>query len=178
MNAPRLQPWHRLLSLRVLVPLLLLAYACAFGVTTLQRTLRQREKQVEDKSLEEMTLQVMSLRGTLEYLLRTGQLDAARQVVSALAANSLLNAALLVDDHGLVLAALQPSWIGRPAQGLWPDWTSAEVTARRDGVQARREGTVWVSADGHRVEAIFPLRLGPGDTPPGWASSISSRICR
>ncbi|EPX62418.1 hypothetical protein D187_008606 [Cystobacter fuscus DSM 2262] len=165
MNAPRLQPWHRLLSLRVLVPLLLLAYACAFGVTTLHRNLRQREKQVEDKSREEMTLQMISLRGTLEYLLGTGQLDATRQVVSTLGANSLLSAAFLVDEHGVILAALQSSWVGRPVRGLWPDWTSAEVTARRDAVQARREGAVWVSADGHRVEGAYPLVLGPGDTP-------------
>ncbi|OJH41125.1 ATP-binding protein [Cystobacter ferrugineus] len=162
MNAPRLQPWHRLLSLRVLVPLLLLAYACAFGVTTLHRTVRHREKQVEDKSREELTLQMMSLCGTLEYLLGIRQLDAARQVVSALGVNTLLSAAVLVDEHGMVLAALQSSWIGRPVHGLWPDWTSAEATARREGLQARRKGEVWVSQDGHRVEGIYPLVLEPG----------------
>jgi two-component system NtrC family sensor kinase len=162
MNAPRLQPWHRLLSLRVLVPLLLLAYACAFGVTTLQRNVRHREKQVEDKSREDLALQMMSLRGTLEYLLRTGQLDAARQAISALGANTLLSTAILVDDRGLVLAALQPAWIGQPVQAIWPEWTGPKASARRHAILAREKGEVWVSEDGHQVEGEYPLVLGPG----------------
>lgn len=166
MNAPRLQPWQRLLSLRVLVPLLLLAYACAFGITTLYRTVRQREQQVEDKAREELALQMSSLTGTLEYLLDTGQAGAARQAIADLGANTLLTTAVLVDHQGVVLASLEPTWIGQPMHTLNPDWERPEARARREALLARERGDVWVSENGQWAEGQRPLVIDRDEEPP------------
>ncbi|WP_257457941.1 HAMP domain-containing sensor histidine kinase [Archangium lipolyticum] len=152
--------WHRLLSLRVLVPLLLLAYACFFGLYTLHRDVTLREQQVEEHAREDIHLRMTYLQGTLEYLLRTHQLEAAREQISDLGTNPELRVGLLLDDERRVLAATRYELIGQPMEQAWPALTHPEALANLNAARKRLHGYVRVSEDGMTVEGIFPIALG------------------
>ncbi len=151
--------WHRLLSLRVLVPLLLLAYACFFGFYTLHRDVSLREQQVEEHVREEVTLRMTHLQGTLEYLLRTGQLEAVREEVAGLGSNPELRVGLLLDDQQRVLASTRLALLGRPTREAWPELTRPEAVARMEAVRRSLSGDVQVSEDGSQVVGYYPIAL-------------------
>jgi PAS domain S-box-containing protein len=155
--------WHRLLSLRLLVPLLLLAYACFFGLYTLHRDLGLREQQVEEHAREDVTLRMTLLQGTLDYLLRTEQLEAVREEVAGLGSNPDLRVGLLLDDQQTVMASTQLALIGRPAKEAWPELTRPEALAHMESARRRMSGQVEISADGTRVEGYYPVILGTLD---------------
>ncbi|WP_158501776.1 ATP-binding protein [Vitiosangium sp. GDMCC 1.1324] len=159
---------HRLLSLRVLVPLALLAYACVFGLYTLQRDVAVREQQVEEHARQDVTLRMTHLQGTLEYLLRTGQLEALREMISYLGSSPDLRVGLLLDDQGIVLASTRLPLIGQPARLAWPELASPEATARMKAAQERMSGDVRVSEDGSRVVGYCPINLGAGLHEARW----------
>ncbi|QRO00638.1 PAS domain S-box protein [Archangium violaceum] len=152
--------WHRLLSLRVLVPLLLLAYACFFGLYTLHRDVTLREQQVEEHARDDINLRMTYLQGTLEYLLRTHQLEAAREQISDLGTNSELRVGLLLDDQRRVLAATRYELIGLPVERAWPELMRPQAVASLDAARQRLHGHVRVSEDGLTVEGVFPIALG------------------
>jgi PAS domain S-box-containing protein len=151
--------WHRLLSMRVLVPLLLLAYACFFGLYTLHRDVELREQQVEEHVREEVTLRMTHLQGTLEYLLRTGQLEAVREEVAGLGSNPELRMGLLLDDQRTVLASTRLALLGRPAREAWPELTRPEAVARMEAARRSLSGDVQVSEDGSQVVGYYPIAL-------------------
>jgi two-component system NtrC family sensor kinase len=153
--------WHRLLSLRVLVPLLLLAYACFFGLYTLHRDVALREQQVEEHVREDVTLRMTHLQGTLEHLLRIGRLDAAREAVAKLGSSPDLRVGLLLDDQGNVLASTRPALIGQPAARAWPELARPEAVDRMKAARERTGGDVRVSEDGSQVVGYAPIHLGP-----------------
>ncbi|QRK04937.1 PAS domain S-box protein [Archangium violaceum] len=168
MNPPRRQSWlwhsgwHRLLSLRVLVPLLLLAYACVFGIYTLQRDVAVREQQVEEHARGDVTLRMTHLQGTLEYLLRTGQSEAVREEVASLGSSPDLRVGLLLDEQGNVLASTRLAQFGKPAKEAWPELALPEALARMESARRRMSGDVRVNEDGSRVVGYAPINLGPG----------------
>ncbi|WNG35578.1 PAS domain S-box protein [Archangium violaceum] len=168
MNPPRRQSWlwhtgwYRLLSLRVLVPLLLLAYACAFGIYTLRRDVAVREQQVEEHVRGDVTLRMTHLQGTLEYLLRTGQSEAVREEVASLGSSPDLRVGLLLDEHGNVLASTRLAQFGKPAKEAWPELALPEALARMEAARQRMSGDVRVNEDGTQVVGYAPIQLGPG----------------
>ncbi|MFY0524354.1 ATP-binding protein [Archangium gephyra] len=153
--------WHRLLSMRVLVPLLLLAYACFFGIYTLHRDMAHREQQVEEHVREDITLRMTHLQGTLEYLLRTGQLEAVREELAELGSNPDLTVGLILDDQRTVLASTRLALIGHPVWEAWPELIRPEALVRMKAARVRMSGDVRVSEDGSRVEGYYPLQLNP-----------------
>ncbi len=153
--------WHRLLSMRVLVPLLLLAYACFFGLYTLHRDVTHREQQVEEHVREDVTLRMTHLQGTLEYLLRTGQLEAVREELADLGSSPDLKVGLLLDDERNVLASTRLALIGRPVREAWPELTRPAALTRMKIARVRMSGDVRVSEDGAWVEGYYPIQLGP-----------------
>ncbi|MCY1080199.1 HAMP domain-containing sensor histidine kinase [Archangium lansingense] len=153
--------WHRLVSMRVLVPLLLLAYACFFGLYTLQRDMVHREQQVEEHVREDVTLRMTHLQGTLDYLLRTEQLEAVREELASLGSNPDLKVGLLLNDQHTVLASTRLALLDQPVQKAWPELTRPEAIARMKAAVARMSGDVQVSKDGSRVEGYYPIQLKP-----------------
>ncbi|HYO52856.1 ATP-binding protein [Archangium sp.] len=154
--------WHRLLSLRVFVPLLLLAYACFFGFYTLHRDVRFRELQVEEHIRGDVTLRMTHLQGTLEYLLRTGQLEAVRAEVADLGSSPGLQVGLLIDEQQKVLAATRHGLLGQPAREAWPELTRPEALTRLEAVWEQMSGDVRVSENGTQVLGYYPISLGSG----------------
>ncbi|HEX5750570.1 MAG TPA: ATP-binding protein [Archangium sp.] len=153
--------WHRLLTMRVLVPLLLLAYACFFGLYTLGRDMVHREQQVEEHVREDVTQRMTHLQGTLEYLLRTGQLEAVREELADLGSNPHLTVGLLLDDQRNVLAATRLDLLGHPVWEAWPELIRPGALARMKTARVRMSGDVQVSEDGSRVEGYYPIQLSP-----------------
>ncbi|MFE8600650.1 ATP-binding protein [Archangium violaceum] len=151
--------WHRLLSMRVLVPLMLLAYACFFGLYTLGRDMAHREQQVEEHVREEVTQRMTHLQGTLEYLMRTGQREAVREELADLGSNPHLTVGLLLDDQRNVLASTRLALLGHPVWEAWPELIRPGALARMKSVKVRMSGDVRVSEDGSRVEGYYPIQL-------------------
>jgi PAS domain S-box-containing protein len=164
MNVPvetRRAGWHRLLSLRLLVPLLLLAYACFFGLYTLRRDVTLREQQVEEHIREDVTQRMTHLQGTLDYLLRTDQLEAAREELAGLGSNPDLRVGLLLDDQQKVMASTRLALIGQPAEKAWPALTRPEALAQMATARERMSGDVRVK--GEEVVGYYPITLKMGD---------------
>ncbi|OJT22930.1 hypothetical protein BO221_18705 [Archangium sp. Cb G35] len=151
--------WHRLLSMRVLVPLMLLAYACVFGLYTLGRDMALREQQVEEHVREEVTQRMTHLQGTLEYLMRTGQREAVREELADLGSNPDLTVGLLLDDQRNILASTRLALLGHPVWEAWPELIRPGALARMKSVKVRMSGDVRVSEDGSRVEGYYPIQL-------------------
>ncbi|AKJ02066.1 Sensory box histidine kinase/response regulator [Archangium gephyra] len=150
-----------MLSMRVLVPLLLLAYACFFGLYTLGREMAHREQQVEEHVREDVTQRMTHLQGTLEYLLRTGQLEAVREELADLGSSPHLTVGLLLDDQRNVLAATRLALLGHPVWEAWPELIHPAALTRMKTARVRMSGDVRVSEDGSRVEGYYPIQLTP-----------------
>ncbi|MET0403279.1 MAG: hypothetical protein ABW123_12785, partial [Cystobacter sp.] len=83
---PRVPPtfWHRFLSVRWLIPLLILFAALCFFFYTFRADVAQGHLQTEEQAEREMIQQMTYLQGTLENMLRNDQSNAVEEEIAAL----------------------------------------------------------------------------------------------
>ena len=96
--------WHRFLSVRWLIPLLILFAALCFFLYTFQADVAQGHLQTEKQAVEAMKTQMTYLQESLEYQLKSGQLDAVHEQVTALGSDESLQQGLLLDEQQRVVA--------------------------------------------------------------------------
>ncbi|WP_434384603.1 PAS domain S-box protein [Melittangium boletus] len=154
--------WHRFLSVRWLIPILLVIAATSFGLFTLKSDVAQGDHQTEQQAVAEMTLQMTYLQGTLERLLRIGELAAVHEEVAALGSNSALQQGLLIDDEHAVMASIRLAQIGRPVREAWTELTRPPHLQRMQHARQRMAGSVQVSEDGQQVVGYYPVTLHSG----------------
>ena len=151
--------WHRFLSVRWLIPLLLLVCALSFGLYTLKSDIAQGDKQVEQQAVAEMTLQMTHLQGTLEYLLQSEQLGAVHEEVAGLGSNPSLSQGLLLDARQHVVASIRLAQLGQGIQDAWPELTEPHHLAPMRRARASMTGSVQVSEDRQQVLGYYPIVL-------------------
>ncbi|ATB29398.1 PAS domain S-box protein [Melittangium boletus] len=151
--------WHRFLSVRWLIPILLVIAASSFGLFTLKSDVAQGDLQTEQQAVAEMTLQMTYLQGTLERLLRMGDLPAVSEEVAALGSNAALRQGVLIDERQKVVASIRLAQRGRAVHEAWPELTRPQHTQRMQHARVRMAGSVHVSEDGQQVMGYYPVTL-------------------
>ena len=126
------------LSLKWLIPLVLLLLAVAHMLATFGYLLPQSEKRGAERQTIDIVAAVVDLQGTLETFLRLGHFDGVRREVSGAATDPRTKWLLVVDDHDDVMAATDFRWVGRPVAdtGLPVDAALLAKTRNRPGSQA------------------------------------------
>jgi PAS domain S-box-containing protein len=151
--------WHRLLSMRTLLPLFVLLCAWGLAAYISWSTVHRQARMVETQALEQMTLQLTYLQGTLEQDLLAGQLHGVREAVVELGSDPTLNIGLLVDDRQQVLASTRLALLGRPLHEAWPELARGGHVSRMQLARERLAGRVYLSEDRTQVVGYSPVRL-------------------
>jgi PAS domain S-box-containing protein len=146
-------------SLKVTLPLVLLAFAAVLSALNLIYQVPLAERAVEEDHRERLLQELSRLQSTLEYLLLKGDLEGARREVAILASNRNYTVVALTDDQYVVIAATHLAWIGQPAAQVLPQFDirqAAHPTPGR-GAQVIRE------ADKNTLFGYADIPMGSSD---------------
>ncbi|HEX7385228.1 MAG TPA: PAS domain S-box protein [Burkholderiaceae bacterium] len=124
-------------SLKLTVPLILLAFAAVLSTVNLLYHVPQAERVAEDDSRKRLAQELSRLQSTLEYLLLKGDGAAAQHEIEVLAHNHDVIVAALTDDRGRVVTATRRAWLGQPVGTLLPQF---ELQQAADAIRERRGG--------------------------------------
>jgi two-component system NtrC family sensor kinase len=143
-------------SLKVTVPLILLAFAATLSTVNLIYHVPRAERAAEDDSRKRLAQELSRLQSTLEYLLLKGDDAIANHQVSVLAHNHDVVLAALTDDKGVVVSATRRAWIGQPIADLLPQFDLPRAAA---ALSARR-GEVAIDGTGNILLGYAGVQLG------------------
>ena len=130
-------PW----SLRVTVPLVLLAFAAALSAVNLLYHVPLAERMAEDDSRKRLAQELSRLQSTLEYLLLKGDQAVAQREVTVLSHNHDYVFVALTDDRDTIIAATRQAWLGRQIETILPQFDRAQAA------EASRERRATVTRD-------------------------------
>lgn len=100
-------------SLRVTVPLVVLAFAATLSAVNLLYHVPRAEHAAEEDSRKRFAQDMSRLQSTLEYLLLKGDVTIAQHEIAVLAHNYDYISVALTDDKYAVIAATRRAWLGR-----------------------------------------------------------------
>src|SRR5207249_8531606 len=98
-------------SLKLTVPLILLAFAAILSTVNLLYHVPQAESAAEEDSRKRLAQEMSRLQSTLEYLLLKGDLAGAQHEIAVLAHNHDVVLAALTNDRQAVVAATKRAWL-------------------------------------------------------------------
>ena len=124
-------------SLKLTVPVILLAFAAALSSVNLIYHVPQAERAAEEDSRKRLAQEMSRLQSTLEYLLLKGDFEAAQHEIAVLAHNHDVVLAALTDDRNGVIAATRRAWLGRQIEDMSPQF-NVERAVR--AIRERRAG--------------------------------------
>jgi diguanylate cyclase (GGDEF)-like protein/PAS domain S-box-containing protein len=135
------------LSLRLLLPLALLALIGLGRLYTYQTMLDQDQQETLSELQRNQSLLAMRLQNTLGDSLREYEFDDVQLQLAALANAPEITTALLKDVHGKIIASMVPAMVGKDAASLDPEAVLAPPA----------EGITWVSTGRNRVLSAYPI---------------------
>ncbi|HWD16595.1 MAG TPA: ATP-binding protein [Casimicrobiaceae bacterium] len=142
-----LRRWRRLrvsASLKLIVPLMLLAFTGILSAVNLLYHVPQAEHTAEEESRKRLAQEMSRLQSTLEYLLLKGDTEAARHEIDVLAHSHDVVLAALTDDRNVVIAATRRAWIDRPIAEVSPqfdlDRAARAIREHRAGIAIDSNG--------------------------------------
>lgn len=109
-------------SLRLTVPLILLAFAATLSAFNFLYHVPRAERAVEQESRERLAQEMSRLQSTLEYLLLKGDQAVAQREIAVLAHNHDYIVVALTDDRHAVIAATRRAWLGRQITDVLPQF--------------------------------------------------------
>jgi two-component system NtrC family sensor kinase len=124
-------------SLKVTVPLLLLAFAATLSAVNLVYHVPQAERGAEEESRTRLAQEMSRLQSTLEYLLLKGDSEAAQHEIAVLSHNHDVLLAALTDERDMIIAATRRAWLGHQIEDVSPQF-DADQAAR--AIRERRAG--------------------------------------
>ncbi len=155
-------------SLKVTVPLILLAFAATLSTVNLLYHAPRAERAAEEDSRKRLAQEMSRLQSTLEYLLLKGDVPVAQHEIEVLAHNHDVILAALADDSQTVVVATRRAWLGRPIAEVLPQFDNAEATGaireRRAEVTTASNGDLLLGYAGVLIggerEELRPSRIG------------------
>jgi len=154
-------------TLKVAVPLILLAMVVLLGTINVLYNLPRAERLARDSGQKLLTQEMSRLQSTVEYLLLKGDLAAAQHQIAVVAHNHDYRVAALTDDRQVVIAATRRAWLDRPLAEVMPELDGAVVEAalsqRRTQLIQRRDDATLIGFAGILVRGE-PDRLRPSRT--------------
>jgi PAS domain S-box-containing protein len=155
-------------SLKVTVPLLLLAFAATLSAVNLVYHVPQAERGAEEESRTRLAQEMSRLQSTLEYLLLKGDPEAAQHEIAVLSHNHDVLLAALTDDRDTVIAATRRAWLGRQIEDVSPqfdvDQAARAIRERRAGIAIGLNGELLLGHAGILMggerDELRPSRTG------------------
>src|SRR4029434_9876874 len=106
-------------SLKLTLPLILLAFAATLSAVNLLYHVPEAERAAEEDNRKRLAQEMSRLQSTLEYLMLKGDLAVAQHEIEVLAHNHDVILAALTDDRQAVVAATKRAMLRRQiAQGV------------------------------------------------------------
>ena len=155
-------------SLKITVPLLLLAFAATLSAVNLVYHVPQAERGAEEESRTRLAQEMSRLQSTLEYLLLKGDAEAAQHEIAVLAHNHDVLLAALTDERDMIIAATRRAWLGRQIEDVSPqfdaDQAARAIRERRAGIAIGLNGDVLLGHAGILMgserDELRPSRTG------------------
>ena len=150
-SAGRLRRWRSLrvpASLKLTVPLMLLAFTGILSAVNLLYHVPQAEHAAEEDSRKRLAQEMSRLQSTLEYLLLKGDVEAAQHEIAVLAHSHDVVLAALTDDRNVVIAATRRAWLDRPIAEVSPQFDSDRAA------RAIREHRAGIAIDSNGKELL------------------------
>jgi PAS domain S-box-containing protein len=155
-------------SLKLTVPLILLAFAAMLSTVNLLYHVPQAERAAEEDGRKRLAQEMSRLQSTLEYLLLKGDLAAAQHEIAVLAHNHDVVLAALTDDRNEVITATRRAWLGRQIADVLPqfdlDHAAGAIRERRAGMAIDSNGNELLGYAGILMgserEELRPSRTG------------------
>jgi PAS domain S-box-containing protein len=155
-------------SLKVTVPLILLAFAATLSAVNLLYHVPRAERAAEDDNRKRLAQEMSRLQSTLEYLLLKGDIAVAQHEIEVLAHNHDVILAALTDDRQAVAAATKRAWLGRQIADVLPQFDLAQaagaIRERRAELTTDPNGDVLLGYAGVLIgserEELRPSRTG------------------
>ena len=157
-------PW----SLKVTVPLILLAFAATLSAVNLLYYVPRAERLAEENSRKRLAQELSRLQSTLEYLLLKGDQAVAQREITVLAHNHDYVFVALTDNRNTIIAATRQAWLARQIEDVLPQFDrnqAAEAIRERGATVAfdPRENTLLGYAGvllGSERKELRPTRTG------------------
>jgi PAS domain S-box-containing protein len=155
-------------TLKLTVPLILLAFAAILSTVNLLYHVPQAERAAEEDSRKRLAEEMSRLQSTLEYLLLKGDLAGAQHEIAVLAHNHDIVLAALTDDRNEVIEATRRAWLGRQITDVLPqfhlDQAAGAIRERRAGMTIDSNGSELLGYTGILMaserEELRPSRTG------------------
>lgn len=107
-------------SLKITVPLILLAFAAVLSTGNVLYHVPQAEQVAQEDSRKRLAQELSRLQSTIEYLLLKDDAASAQQQIAVLAHNHDVIVAALTDDRDRVITATRRAWVGEPIAEVLP----------------------------------------------------------
>jgi len=143
-------------SLKVTLPLILLAFAATLSAVNLLYHAPQAERAAEDDSRKRLAQEMSRLQSTLEYLLLKGDLAGAQHEIAVLAHNHDVVLAALTDERGVVIATTRRASLGLPIADVLPQF---DLEKAAGAIRARR-AEMTVGSDGNELLGYAGVLMG------------------
>jgi len=147
-------------SLKVIVPLLLLGFAGMLAAINLFYFVPQAERAAQDDMRKRMAQEMSRLQSTTEYLLVKGDTAIAQHEIAVLSHNHDVLFAALIDDRNVVLAATRLAWIGQNVAVASHEFDSSQAWS---AVRERRAHVTFEPVTNALVGYAGVLLGGPSD---------------
>jgi PAS domain S-box-containing protein len=122
-------------SLRVTVPLVVLAFAATLSAVNLLYHVPRAEHIAEEETRKRFAQEMSRLQSTLEYLLLKGDETIAQHEIAVLAHNHDYVFVALTDDKYEVIATTRRAWLGQPILQAVPEFDPHEAA---EAIRVRR----------------------------------------
>ena len=157
-------------SLKVTVPLILLAFVAVLSTVNLLYHVPQAERAAEEDNRKRLAQEMSRLQSTLEYLLLKGDAEAAQHEIAVLAHNHDVVLAALTDEHHEVVAATRRAWLGRQVRDVLPQFDLAQAA----GAIRERRADMTTDANGDELLGYAGILMGgaPGELRPSRTGSL------
>ena len=157
-------PW----SLRVTVPLILMASAAILSAVNLIYHVPRAERLAEEAGRERLAQEMSRLQSTLEYLLLKGDQAVAKREITVLAHNHDYVSVALTDERNTVIAATRQAWLERQVEDVLPQFdrnhAAAAIRERGASVVLHPDGNVLLGYAGILLGSerreLRPTRIG------------------
>jgi len=150
--------------LRLWLPLLVMGLFTLLLVVMTWDQRNSRNYDLEQSALAAVRYEMAALQRELEDELAENRIHSAEQKLSAMGVIPEIDSLLAVDEQVKVIVATRFEWKGLPAGKIVPQFDAKRMAS----VQDRHRPDITLSADGSRIDAYYPLRLGvrPGELRP------------
>jgi diguanylate cyclase (GGDEF)-like protein/PAS domain S-box-containing protein len=149
--------------LRLIIPVMLLLFAALMAIYNVQSGSMKADQLVEVEALQGLAHRMSRVQTSFEYLLRDRLLTQLQQEITLFSVDERLQAILVADDQGKVLASAHLADRQQPMAEVLPNLAAQDRIQRERYLKAgnlKIGKRIYITRDRRAVIAIYPLLIG------------------